>query len=88
VVRGEPPGKARGEARDVLGPLSEGGNGDRHDIEAVEQVRAEAALLDQALQGLVGGGDQPHVHSERPVAADGVHRSLLEHAQQLDLHGI
>ena len=39
-----------GEERDVLPPLAQGRRADRDDLEAVEEVLAEALLLDEALE--------------------------------------
>ena len=61
------------------------GNGDRKDVEAIEQILAEPAALDEFDQVLVGRRDQPEVDLDRPARADRIDLALLQRAQQLDL---
>ena len=70
---------------DVLGPLAQGRQADRHDVEPVEQVLAEQALADQLAQVAVGRGDDAHVGADRRAAADRGVLALLQHAQQARL---
>ena len=70
---------------DVLDPLAQRRQTQRHDVEAEEQILAEQALLDQDAQVLVGGGDDAHVGLDRRAAADGRVLALLQHAQQARL---
>ena len=74
-----------GELRNVLAPLAQRWHGDREDVQPVVEVLAEAALADLVLELAVGRGDQPHVHLDRPVAADALELALLEHPQELRL---
>ncbi|MNX19999.1 hypothetical protein D3C86_499330 [compost metagenome] len=62
---------------------------DADDVEAVEQVFAKLAVGDPFLQILVGGGDDPHVHLHRLMAADPVELAIGQHPQQpgLDVEG-
>ncbi len=60
-------------------------NGDRKDVEAVEQVLAEPAALDQFDQVLVGRRDQADVDLDRTAGADRVDLAVLQRAQQLHL---
>ena len=60
-----------------------GGTADRDDVDAVEEVLAEALLLDLGLEVAVGRGDDARVERHLLVAADRAHRALLQHAQQL-----
>jgi hypothetical protein len=55
-----------------------------HDLErqTVEQVGAEAALLHQARQMLVGGRDDAHVNAHRTRRADPRHLAIFDRAQQ------
>ena len=55
--------------------------------EPVEQVFAEQALLRQAAQVAVGGGDDPGVDQDGFVGADTLDLVRLQHPQQLDLAG-
>ena len=74
-----------GEQQHVGLPLAQRRDEDREDVEAVEQVLAEAALLDRPLEILVGRGNQPDVGLQRLVAAEALELPLLQDAQQLDL---
>src|SRR5690606_37338878 len=71
--------------RDVLPPLPERRDVDRDDVEAEEEVFAEAPPLDLALQVLVRRGDDADVHADRPLAADTGDDALLQRAQDLGL---
>ena len=74
------------EERDVLGSLAECRNPERHDVEAIEEVRTKSARLDLLFEGLVGGRDHAHVDLDRRAAADAFELTLLQHPQQLRLH--
>ena len=56
------------------------------DVDAVEEVLAEAPLLDLGLEVAVGRGDDARVERQLLVAADRADRALLQGAQQLRLH--
>ena len=62
-----------------------GGTDDGDDVEAVEEVLAEALLAHEGGEVLVGGGDDAHVHPDGPRAADALELALLQHAQELRL---
>ena len=49
------------ELRDVLAPLGQARHAQRHDVEAVVEVLAEAALLHLPLEIAAGRGDDAHV---------------------------
>src|SRR5207245_1149303 len=73
------------QERDVRPPLAQRRQIDVEDVEAVEEVVPEAAQGDLLLQGLVGRGDDAHVHLDRLRAADAEEGTVLEHTQQLHL---
>ena len=85
VPLGELPAEVVGQRHDVVAPLAEGRQVDRHDLQAEVQVVAELAGRDQLFQGAVGGRDEPHVDLDRLVVADARDLLLLQHAEQLDL---
>ena len=62
-----------------------GGSWIDDDVQPVEQVLAELALLHHLAQVDVGGGDDPHVDLDRLHAAEPHELALLDHAQQLGL---
>ena len=61
------------------------GNRDRKDVQAVEQILAKPAALDQIDEILVGRRDQPEIDLDRPSRADRVDLPVLQGAQQLHL---
>ena len=56
-------------------------------VEAVVEVHAEPAVLDEARQRPVGRDDDPRVDAARAVAAYTLDREILNGAQQLRLRG-
>src|SRR5581483_11077732 len=79
--------EVRHEHGHVLGALAEGRDLDREDVESVEEVGAEAALLDHALERAVRRGDDAHVDGDFALATDALELALLEDAEELDLRG-
>ena len=73
---------------DVVAPLAQRRQADRHDIQPEEQILAEEPLPDQLPQILVGRGDDAHVGADRRAPADRRVFALLEHAEEprLRLH--
>ena len=63
-----------------------GGTLHRDDVQAEEQVLAEAPRRDLGLEVAVGRGDDAHVDLDRLGRADAADLALLQHAQQLHLH--
>src|SRR5262249_11738223 len=82
----EQPQEVERQLGDVLPAVAEGGHGDGNDVEPEIQVLAEAALPDQLLQVLVGGGDDAHVHRHGVAGADPLEGHFLQNAQELGLH--
>jgi len=70
---------------DVLEPFAQRRQAQRHDVQAVEQILAEAALAGQLGQVLMGRGDDAHIGLARHPAADGGVFPFLQHAQQTGL---
>ena len=78
-------GEVAGEFEDVGRALAQGRQAQVDDVEAVEQILAEGALLDLLGEVAVRGGQHPDVDLHRAGAADPVDHPLLERAQQLGL---
>src|SRR6185295_7097653 len=74
-----------GELRDVLGALAQRRQLDRDDVDSIEEIFAEAAVLHRLLEIDVGGGDQAELGLDRLAAADPLDVALLDRAQQLGL---
>jgi hypothetical protein len=75
------------EHRDVGRALAQWRQAQVDDIEAIEEVLAESARLHLAPEVAVADGDDAHVHLERVTAAHSMHLALLQHPEQLGLHG-
>ena len=78
-------GEVLGQGQDIARPLAQRRQLQVHDVEAVEQVLAERALLHRHREVAVGGGDDPDIDLHRLGAADPVDLALLQGAQQLGL---
>src|SRR5262249_16943222 len=72
---------------DVFRPLAQRRQRDGKDEDAMEQVLAEVALLDLLFEIAMRGHHHANVDLDRLVGADALHLALLQHAQQLGLHG-
>ena len=73
------------QRRDLLAPLAQRRQPQPDDVEAVEQVLAEAPVGDERLEVGVGGGDDADVDLHRLRLAEAVDFVGLEEAQQLGL---
>ncbi|AUX48415.1 uncharacterized protein SOCE26_099490 [Sorangium cellulosum] len=75
------------EEGDVLHALAERGHDDGHDVEAIEEILAEAAVADLGAEVAVGRGDDADVDVFLVQGADAGDAPLLEHAEELHLDG-
>ncbi len=73
------------EKRNVLAPLAQGRQVDRHDVEPVEEIVAEFALAHHRLEVLVRRGDHAHIDLDVLVAADPLDGLLAQRAQKFHL---
>jgi hypothetical protein len=76
----------RGEDGEVFAPLAQGGQFQRDDVQAEEEVWAKASLVHFQLEIAIAGGDEAYVDRLRFRAAEAFEVSLLQDAQQFDLH--
>src|SRR5205085_6483803 len=67
------------EERNVLDTIAQWRNLHRHDVDAVEEVLAHAAVGDELRQLDVGRRDDPHVDLHLAIAAEPLDLALLEH---------
>ena len=81
-----PIAEVTGQERDVRGPLAERRDVDAVDVEAMEEVVAEAAAGDLRFQITVRRRDHSHVDPQESVAADPLDLALLQRPQELRLH--
>ena len=80
VACGELGDEVLGEERDVALALAERGHVDGDDVEAEEEVFAEAFFLDELLEVGVGGGQDADVDVDGFVASDAADLALFEDA--------
>jgi len=73
------------QERDVVPALAQGRNVDPDDVEAVEEVRAEPALLNLRLEVAVGRGHHANVDPGRLLVAEALELAVLDGVQQLGL---
>src|SRR5687768_3743089 len=78
-------GEMPDELRDVIGPLTERRDVHRDDVEAKEEILAEAAVGDRALEIVIGRGEDAHVHRNGLASTDALDLLRLDRAQQLRL---
>ena len=81
VGRGEFCNKMTGQGQDILGAQAQRRQRNGKDIQAVEQITAEAPLLHHPFQVAVGGGDEAHVHMSGFHAAQAFKAAFLQNAQ-------
>src|SRR5438309_1515776 len=58
---------------------------DSERVDAIVQVRAEAAVADKWFERTVGGRNQPEIDRDGLVPAEPLEEAFFEHAQQLGL---
>jgi len=75
------------EERDVALALAQRRQVDGDDIQAKQEVLAECPLGTHGRQVLVRGGDHAHIDHLDLVGAHRTNLSVLQHPQQLGLHG-
>ena len=73
------------QVRDVVAAGTQGRHGNLDGVQAIEQVPAELAASAQRLERPVGRHHDPDVDAAAAVAADALHRRVLDHPQQLGL---
>ncbi len=75
------------ERADVLSPIAQGQQVDVRLLQAKEQVLAKLLLDDGLLQIAIGRRDHAHVHVNRAARTDASQLAVLQHTEQLGLHG-
>ena len=75
----------RRQRRDVAAALAQRRQQDVDDVQAIEQILAEATLGDLLLQVAVGRGDQADVGRDGLIATHAFELAFLQHAQELHL---
>src|SRR5215471_3155942 len=75
------------QEREIARAIAQRRHGDLDDVDAVKQILAEQALANAGAEIAMGRRYDPHVDLDGRRAPDGLERSLLQHAQQLGLHG-
>src|ERR1700730_10483197 len=81
----EPGQEVLSQERNVLATLAERWQRHRNHVEAIEEIFAEAALVDHLREIAVRGGDDTCVDGDGLCRADGPDLAALERAQELGL---
>ena len=74
-----------GNRHDILRPLAQGGDSHGKDIESVIKVFAKHAPGNRLGHVTIGGRDNANIQRHRLLAADPLHLTFLQHAQQFAL---
>ena len=74
-----------GQCLDVIRPLAQGRQVDRHDIDAIIQILAELAGSDHRREVAVGGSNDPRVNPHLVAPAHPADQARLQRAQQPSL---
>ena len=69
----------------ILGPLAQRRQMQRHDVQTIVEIRTERAVSHRLLEIAIGGRDDPHVDVDALLAADTHELALLDHPQELRL---
>ena len=77
--------EAAHEQRDVLASLTQRGEIDPQDVQAIEEVGSEVASLDALAEWAIRRGDHADIHRDRLRPTDARDLPLLEYPQQLYL---
>src|SRR4029079_5788842 len=82
---GEPRHEMAHEIGDVVQALAEGRHPNGEYVQPIIEILAEAAVVNQIDQILIGGGDQPNVDFHPLLAANWIDLAVLQGTQQLHL---
>ena len=69
------------QSGNVLDPFAQGRNINGNHIQAIKEIAAEAILLHQLFQNLIGGNNDPHVHGTFPGGTDAAEDFFLQKLQ-------
>ena len=70
-----------GQGADILAPLPQGRNTNRHYAQAIVEIFAELLLRHQFRQIAVGGREHPHGNAYRLLPAHAMKLAFLQHPQ-------
>src|SRR5207248_10319083 len=77
--------KVRDEQGNILPAVTQAGELNGDDVEAVEKVFAKSTLFDPVFKRLVGGGHDAHINKNGSVVADAADLALLQYPQETTL---
>src|SRR5437879_4323767 len=73
------------EEREIFGALAKGGDLNGENIQPIVKVAAKGALGNEFREVLIGGGNDPDVHTLRAVATQALELLLLKNAKKFRL---
>ena len=71
------------ELGNIIAPLTQRRQGQRHDVDPGSKVLAKLAVFDSGIEVAIGSGDDAHVDTDQLGAADAFELTLLRKAQEL-----
>src|SRR5262249_12059899 len=74
-----------GQEGDVLAALTQWGEENRDDMDAIVEIVAKLSCLDSAPQILIRGSNKTEVDSGRSLSAYGIELVILQHPEEFDL---
>ena len=72
------------EERDVLRPLAQRRDVDRDDVQPVEEILAEPALVHEVVERVIGGRHEAEIHVDRVLTAETFQAAFLEVGEDRD----
>src|ERR1700722_5915424 len=78
--------KMRSEYRNVVPAFAQRRDFQGKNAQPVVQIRAEPPLTDEAIEVVIGGGNDAHLGVTCAVTTDRLKLAVLQHAEQLGLH--
>ena len=85
VVFGITPDEVLHEQWNIFRSLAQRRNGDRKDVQSVEEILAEGPGRDGGRQVTIGCRDQANVYRDRMITPHPLEFALLQHPQERDL---
>lgn len=77
-----------GESGDIFSPLSQSGEAESDEIDAIEEIFAERALGHHRREVGISGADGADIRASRVAVAKSLEGMVLQYAQHFDLRGL
>ena len=74
--------KMRCQEGNVFRPIPQGGQMDMDRFQPVQQIQSEAAFLTGLIEVFIGGGDDPHIDTDRFGRSEREEGFFFQHTEQ------